>query len=116
MLSLALLSAAPADAGKRAKKKPTGIAGVVLSATCYWPCIEPPPPEPVYTEQVTVTATRVSTGALVASATTDGRFRFRLKRGLYDVTAMVPGPPPCPPDAICPAASPTRGGPTVCIA
>jgi hypothetical protein len=55
-----------------------------------------------------VIATRVSTGALVASATpTDGRFRFRLKRGIYDVTAMVPGPPPCPPDAICPAASPT---------
>jgi hypothetical protein len=38
---------------------------------------------------VTVNVNRVSDGALVASSTpTDGRFRFRLKRGLYDVSEV----------------------------
>jgi hypothetical protein len=50
---------------------------VVLNSSCFGPCIEPPPP--------------------------DGKFRFRLKRGLYDVSAIPPGPPPCPPDHVCPA-------------
>ena len=50
---------------------------------------------------------RVSDGALVASATpTEGKFRFRLKRGLYDVSAIAPGPPPCPPGYVCPAEGP----------
>jgi hypothetical protein len=109
VLALAALVAAPADAGKRGKKKPAGIKGVVLSATCYGPCIEPPPPEPVYTGEVTVNVNRASDGALVRSATpTDGRFRFRLKRGLYDVSAVPPRsyPPPCPPGYVCPAEGP----------
>jgi hypothetical protein len=104
VLALAVVAAAPADAGTRKHKKPSGIKGVVLSSTCYGPCIEPPPPEPVYTGQVTVSVNRASDGALVASSTpSDGRFRFRLKRGLYDVSAIPPGPPPCPPEQICPA-------------
>jgi hypothetical protein len=108
VLTLALLAAAPADAGKRAKKKPSGIAGVVLGGTCYGPCIEPPPAEPAYTGEVTVSVNRASDGALVRSAMpTDGRFRFRLKRGLYDVSAIPPRsfPPPCPPGYVCPAES-----------
>ena len=56
---------------------------------------------------MTVSVNRVSDGALVASSTpTDGRFRFRLKRGLYDVSAISPGPPPCPPGYVCPAEGP----------
>jgi len=107
VLSLALIAAAPADAGKRGKKKPSGVAGVVLNATCFGPCIEPPPPEPTYTGQVTVNVNRASDGALVASSTpTDGKFRFRLKRGFYDVSAIPPGPPPCPPGYVCPAEGP----------
>jgi hypothetical protein len=55
---------------------------------------------------VAVNVNRPSDGALVASSTpTDGRFRFRLKRGLYDVSAIPPGPVPCPPDHVCPAES-----------
>src|SRR5215207_3369761 len=42
---------------------------VVLNGTRYGPCIEPPPPEPAHTGQVTVAVNRVSDGALVASAT-----------------------------------------------
>jgi hypothetical protein len=104
VLALAAFIASPAAADKRKHRKPAGINGVVLSSTCYGPCIEPPPPEPRYTGQVTVTVNRASDGGLVASANpTDGHFRFRLKRGLYDVSAIPPAPVPCPPELICPA-------------
>jgi hypothetical protein len=104
LLCLALFAAAPADAGKKKHKKPSGIAGVVLNSTCFGPCIEPPPPQPLYTGQLTVTVTRVADGRLIASATpSDGRFRFRVKRGLYDVSAIPTTTPiqPCPPGYVC---------------
>jgi hypothetical protein len=105
LAALALLAAAPAEAGKRKKhKKPAGIEGVVLSSTCYGPCIDPPPPQPLYTGQVTVTVTRAADGAPVATqAISDGRFRFKLKRGFYDVSAVPPVTPiqPCPPGYVC---------------
>ena len=107
VLALAAFADAPADAGKR-KGKPSGIKGVVLSNTCYGPCIDPPPPEPVYAGPVTINVNRAADGALVASRQpTDGRFRFRLKRGLYDVSAVppVPTPIPCPPGYVCAAQS-----------
>jgi hypothetical protein len=107
-LALVLAAAVSADAGKPGGKKRSGIKGVVLSSTCSGPCIYPPPPEPTYTGEATVTVSRVSNGTPVASSKeTDGHFRFRLKRGLYDVTATPAGatPTPCPPDAVCAAQS-----------
>ena len=105
LLAVALVPAAPAEAGKHRKhKKRSGVAGVVLNATCYGPCAEPPPPQPVYTGTVTVTASRASDGVQVASTTiNDGRFRFRLKRGAYDVSSVPPSPPSCQPPMLCPA-------------
>jgi hypothetical protein len=98
------LIAAPANARKR-HHKPSGIKGVVLNSTCYGPCAEPPPPEPVYTGAVTITVVRVADGTTVASqAIDDGHFRLRLKRGTYDVSSVPPNPPspqPCPPGQVC---------------
>jgi hypothetical protein len=85
-------------AGAAHKHKASGIKGVVLDNTCYGPCAEPPPPAPAYTgSDLTVTVTRVADGALVGTENpSDGHFRFRLKRGLYRVTAAIgaahPGP------------------------
>ena len=97
--------AAPADAATHRKhRKPSGIDGVVRDATCYGPCAVPPPPDPVYSGSVTVTVQRVSDGVEVASKTIgDGHFRFRLKRGAYDVTSVPPSPPSCQPPMLCPA-------------
>ena len=96
---------APADAKKRHSHKPSGVEGVVLNSTCAGPCAEPPPPEPAYTGPVTVTVQRVGDGQQVASqAISDGHFRIRLKRGLYDVSSVPPNPepPPCQPGEMCP--------------
>jgi hypothetical protein len=68
--------------------------------------VEPPPPQPTYAGPVTVTVRRASDGALAASREiTDGRFRIRVKRGTYDVSAVPPNPPPCEPtpETVCPA-------------
>jgi hypothetical protein len=104
--AIALLPAS-ADAGKRHHKhKPAGIKGVVLDSTCFGPCVEPPPPQPTYAGPVTVTVQRAKDGELVARReTSDGEFRVRVKRGLYDVSAVPPGPPPCipTPTTVCPA-------------
>jgi hypothetical protein len=105
VLALIAALAAPAEAGKRHSHKPSGIKGVVLNSTCYGPCAEPAPPEPVYLGAVTITVARASDGATVASqAIDDGHFRFRLKRGRYDVSSVPPNPPspqPCPPGQVC---------------
>jgi hypothetical protein len=104
-LPIAALAVAPADAGKRHRHKPAGVAGVVLNSSCAGPCVEPPPPEPVYTGPVTVTIQRASDGQQVASqAIGDGHFRLRLKRGFYDVSSVPPNPPTCEPtpQAVCP--------------
>ena len=53
---------------------------------------------------VTVTVQRASDGVQVRSATiTDGHFKFRLKRGTYDVSSVPPVPPACEPPMLCPA-------------
>ncbi|MFL5907685.1 MAG: hypothetical protein ACJ75Z_08830 [Solirubrobacterales bacterium] len=55
---------------------------------------------------MTITVHRASDGALVASReTSDGRFRIRIKRGQYDVSAVPPNPPSCQPQPgqVCPA-------------
>lgn len=108
LLAIAALALLPAgaDAGKRHKHKPAGVKGVVLDSTCFGPCVEPPPPQPPYNGPVTVTVHRARDGALVASqATSDGRFKIRVKRGLYDVSSVPPNPPTCQPtpDTVCPA-------------
>jgi hypothetical protein len=107
-LAVVALVAAPAEAGKRHKHKakPAGVKGVVFDSTCFGPCVEPPPPQPAYNGPVTVTVQRASDGALVASqAISDGHFRIRVKRGLYDVSSVPPNPPTCEPtpDTVCPA-------------
>ena len=99
-------TAAPAHAGK--VHKHSGIKGVVLDTTCYGPCAYPPPPSPRYTGPVTITVQRASNAALVASReASDGRFRIRVKRGRYDVSAVLPNPPSCQPQPgqVCPAAA-----------
>jgi hypothetical protein len=63
-----------------------------------------------------VTVQRTSDGTQVASQeVSDSRFRFKLPRGIYDVTAVPPTvfPPPCPPGLVC-IADPAR--PSVQIA
>lgn len=82
---------ASAEAKKHHSHKPSGIDGVVLNTTCNGACAEPPPPAPPYTGSgLTVTVTRVSDKAVVASSQpTDGHFRFRLKRGHYQVSATI---------------------------
>jgi hypothetical protein len=106
LLSVLVLAATPAAAGKRHKH--AGVKGVVLNSTCPGPCTQPPPPESPYTGPVTVTVRRASDGALVASQeTNDGHFRMRVKRGRYDVSAVPPNPPQCQPQPgqVCPAGS-----------
>jgi hypothetical protein len=96
----------PADARKHHSHKPSGIKGVVLNSTCSGACMDPPPPAPAYTGGgLTVTVTRVSDGAMIAtSQPTDGHFRFRVKRGLYRVTAEVaPQPASTPQSSAMPA-------------
>jgi hypothetical protein len=73
---------------------------------CPTPSTACPQPlaEAVYTGTATVTVARVSDGAQVASrGITDGTFRIKLQRGLYDVTVVPPTvvPPPCPPGLVC---------------
>src|SRR5436190_20341222 len=99
LLCLSLLVWAPAaDAGKPKHKKRSGVAGVVRNATCYGACAEPPPPQPVYTGTVTVTVARAGDGVQVVSAVvSDGHFRFRLKRGAYDLSSVPATPPSCQP-------------------
>jgi hypothetical protein len=103
-----VLAPASAEAGKGKKHEPkrAGIRGVVVSATCVGPCVEPAPTPPAYAGPVTVTVQRASDAVVVASQeTSDGNFRMRLKRGLYDVSAVLPSPPPCvpTPTTVCPA-------------
>jgi hypothetical protein len=103
--ALGLAIAAPASTHGKGKRH-SGVKGVVLNTTCYGACAEPPPPAPTYTGPVTITARRVSDGRLVASReTSDGHFRFRVKRGRYDVSVVPPNPPSCQPQPgqVCPA-------------
>jgi hypothetical protein len=91
---VAVALAAPAQAGKG--KRPSGIEGKVTNSTCQGPCIYPPPPAPTYTgDGLTVQVRRVADGRLMATVTpTDGTFRVKVKRGLYDVSASVTQPTP----------------------
>jgi len=107
LLAVAALALIPASAGakKRHSHKPAGVEGVVLNSTCAGACQDPPPPEPTYTGPVTITVQRAGDGQQVASqAISDGKFRIRLKRGLYNVSAVPPNPepPPCGPGVMCP--------------
>jgi hypothetical protein len=106
VLVLALaIGPAGAAAGKHHPKKPAGVKGVVLNGTCPGACAEPPPPQPLYTGDVTVTVHRVSDGTIVASrAISDGHFKMRVKRGDYDVSSVPPNPPSCDPQPgyVCP--------------
>lgn len=93
IIAVAAIAIAPAsaEAKKHHNHKPSGIDGVVLNTTCSGACAEPPPPAPAYTGSgLTVTVTRISDAAVVAmSQPTDGRFRFRLPRGHFQVSATI---------------------------
>jgi hypothetical protein len=105
LLASMTLFAAPVQAKKHHNHKPAGVRGVVLNSSCAGACQDPPPPAPVYTGAVTITVTRASDGQQVASqAISDGHFRIRLQRGLYDVSSVPPNPPTCEPtpDTVCP--------------
>jgi hypothetical protein len=96
-------TAAAASPQQRHKPKPSGIKGVVLDETCTTGDCRTPPS--AYAGSITITVTRPSDGRQVASrTTTDGKFRLRVKRGLYDVTAAAPTPPACEPtpETVCP--------------
>jgi hypothetical protein len=106
LAATALLAVAPAHAGSLHKH--SGIKGVVLNSTCYGACQQPAPPAPPYTgSDLTVTVTRVADGAQVGVRhPSDGHFRFKLKRGLYRVTAAIaaaPQPGPVQPQAMPPS-------------
>jgi hypothetical protein len=110
LLALGALALMPASAEAGEDKKPgqkrAGIRGVVVNGTCPGPCAEPKPVPPAYAGPVTITVRRASNGVQVArQETSNGKFRMRVKRGLYDVSATPPGPPPCipTPTTICPA-------------
>lgn len=97
---------APAQAGKHHRRKRSGVDGVVRDSTCYGPCAEPRPPEPVYQGSVTIEVRRTD-GTQVASKTIgDGHFRLRLRPGTYDVSSVPPSPSPqpCPQGQVCPYA------------
>jgi hypothetical protein len=104
-LSLVLVSPATGAAGKK-RKAPSGITGTVVNSSCRGPCVEPcnppcvypPSTAPPYTgEGVKVEVRRAATGALVATRhPTDGRFRVKVKRGLYMVSAYLNGARPNP--------------------
>lgn len=110
-LALAL-SSVSASAAKphhhKHKAKPAGVKGVVFDSTCPGACTDPPPPPAPYTGTVTVTVSRASDGVQVASqAASDGHFRLRVKRGLYNVSSVPPNPPTCQPtpETVCPLAA-----------
>jgi hypothetical protein len=108
LVGVIAVAAVPAEAGTRDghKHKRAGIRGVVVNGTCLGPCTEPKPIHPAYAEPVTITVRRASNGVQVARReTSNGKFRMRVKRGLYDVSAIPPGPPPCipTPTSVCPA-------------
>ncbi len=105
LVGVLVFLAAPAGARKHHSHKPSGVAGTVLNSTCPGACAEPPPPEPLYTGEVTITVTRVSDGRQVASqAISEGHFRLRLKKGAYSVSSVPPSPPTCDPtpQTVCP--------------
>jgi hypothetical protein len=105
-LALLALVAVPATAdGKKRHHHAAGVKGVVLNSTCPGACAEAPPPEPLYAGPVTVTVARAADGVVIASqAVSDGHFRLRVKRGLYDVSSVPPNPPTCDPtpQTVCP--------------
>jgi hypothetical protein len=124
LLALMAVALAPATAGagtsKNGKHKRAGIRGVVVYGTCPGPCVEPRPLPPAYAGPLTITVRRASNGVQVASQeTSDGNFRMRVKRGLYDVSAAPPGPPPCipTPTTVCPAqpVPPSKGMVIPCV-
>lgn len=99
-IAVVAASAAPADAGRKPSGKgPSGVEGTVSNTTCPGPCVQPAPPAPAYSgDGLTVRVRRAGDGALVASAApSDGRFRIKVKRGLYDVSATVTQPTPIQP-------------------
>jgi hypothetical protein len=114
LLAAIALAVTPAQAKKRHRHKPAGVAGVVLNSTCPGACQEPPPPQPVYTGAVTITVQRASDGQQVAAqAISDGHFRIRLKPGSYNVSSVPPNPPTCQPtpETVCPL----RASPAVIV-
>jgi hypothetical protein len=124
LVAFAAIALVPASAeagdGKKRDHKRAGIRGVIVHGTCPGPCMEPRPLPPAYAGPVTITVRRASNGVQVASQeTSDGNFRMRLKRGLYDVSAAPPGPPPCipTPTTVCPAQPipPSKGMVIPCV-
>jgi hypothetical protein len=92
IIAVAAIALVPASAeAKKHRHKPAGIDGVVLNTTCNGACAEPPPPAPAYVGSgLTVSVTRIADGVTVAtSQPTDGRFRYRLRRGQYQVSAAI---------------------------
>jgi hypothetical protein len=92
------LATYPVQAVAHRVHKPSGIAGTVLYTSCPGPCTQPSTAPPYTGSDLTVTVRRVRDGALFASVMpTTGRFRIRVRRGHYDVSATVPATPPCGP-------------------
>jgi hypothetical protein len=94
-----VFAASPALAGGHRSHRHSGVEGTVFNTTCPGPCPQPLTTAPPYTDgDVTVTVRRVRDGALMASVMpATGKFRIRVRRGHYDVTATVPPSPPCGP-------------------
>jgi hypothetical protein len=109
IIAVTAIAIAPASAGakKHHNHKPSGIDGVVLNTTCSGACAEPPPPAPAYIGSgLSVTVSRISDAVTVASSQpTDGRFRFRLPRGHYQVSAAI--------NELAPQPQPLSGTPAV---
>jgi hypothetical protein len=116
----AAVFATPAQAGNHSRGHPPRIAGTVFNTTCPGACAQSPGSPPVYQgTDLIVRVTRVSNGALVATLmASDGRFRVRVRRGLYSVSAEVkaPAPPPCGPQPVASAdriVCPLAAGPAI---
>ena len=67
------------------------IKGVVYDATCYGPCLYPPPPPERYThDNLLVKVRSLPDRELVAKLQpTDGRFQIEVAPGLYRVRAKI---------------------------
>jgi hypothetical protein len=106
LLAVTVVFALAASAAPAQAHKASGVAGTVFDTTCAGGC--PPPcgpvtamvcplaaatPTPYAGSDLTVTVRRVRDDLLLAARhPTDGRFRIRLRHGIYSVTATVGNP------------------------
>ena len=87
---VAAVAALPVQAAAQGSGTGT-IKGVVYDATCYGPCLYPPPPPKRYThDNLLVKIRSLPDRELVAKLQpTDGRFQIEVAPGLYRVRAKI---------------------------